>query len=247
MTIILQQDIPYDPLAENPLPGIKPADPGAWLHRDDAFAAQMQRRADLLSQRPADVLAQSSEALEPAQELLDLVLAQAYPDATERVTRPDGVKVEIDRARPLETLCHLVQEDFYILQKHGDAHVLTGAILCFPASWMLSEKFMHPLIAIHAPVDVYDADVARRVQRLFDGIQPGRPLWRFNALWYQDAELFQPRRADQRREDRDRSTARYLRSERQTLLRLPRTKAVVFAIHTYILAAERFAKAENPA
>ena len=247
MATILQQDIPYDPLVPNPLPGIRPADPKNWLHRDDAFAAQMQRRSELLARHKSEVLVQSTAAFAPAQELLDLVLSQTYPNAAEQVERIDGVLVEIDRARPLETLCHLAQEDFCILQKQGDQHVLAGAILCFPASWTLSEKFMRPLISIHEMVDIYDANIARRVQRLFDGIQPGYPLWRFNALWYQDAELFQPRRADQRREEQTRNSARFLRSERQTLLRLPQTKAVVFAIHTYILSADRFSKTENPA
>ncbi len=247
MTVILQQAIPYDPLAQNPLPGIKPADPRAWLHRDDAFSAQMQRRAALLAQQKPDVLAQSPEALAPAQELLELVIQQVYPNVSDNVVRPDGVRVEVDRERPLETLCHLVQEDFCILQKHDDEHVLTGAILCFPASWMLSEKFMRPLIGIHEPVDAYDASIARRVQRLFDGIQPNRPLWRFNALWYNDAELFQPRSLMQRRTPQDENSARYLRSERQTLLRLPETNAVVFAIHTYVMAADQVLKMENPA
>ncbi|SDW27008.1 Protein of unknown function [Ruegeria halocynthiae] len=247
MTVILQQAIPYDPRAPNPLPGIKPADPTNWLHRDDAFAAQMQRRADLLAERRSDVLAQSPEALQPARELLELVLQQAYPDGPSQVVRPDGVRVEIDRDHPLETLGHLVQEDFCILQKQGDEHVLTGAILCFPASWMLSEKYMRPLIAIHETVDAYDDNIARRVQRLFDGIQPDRPLWRFNALWYHDAELFQPRSIHHRREPRDEYSARYLRSERQTLLRLPQTKAVIFAIHTYVMSAARIAEMENPA
>ncbi len=247
MTVILQQIIPYNPLAANPLPGIKPADPRNWLHRDDAFDAQLQRRAELLAQRKSDVLALSSEALKSAQELLELVLKQAYPDASDQVSRPDGTVVELDWSRPLETLCLLVQEDFCILQKIGDEHVLTGAILCFPASWMLSEKFMRPLIAIHDSVDAYDPNIARRVQRLFDGIQPDRPLWRFNALWYPDAELFQPRSITQRRPPQNQDTARYLRSERQTLLRLPQTGAVVFAIHTYVMAAEQVAKLENPA
>jgi hypothetical protein len=141
----------------------------------------------------------------------------------------------------------LVQEDICILQKRGEEHVLTGAILCFPASWRLSEKFMRPLIDIHLPVDRYDENVARRVQRLFDGIQPGRPLWRYNALWYEDAELYQPRSAQEPRHIKDPGTAPYLRSERQTLLRLPQTQAVIFSIHTYVLAAERLRKIENPA
>lgn len=247
MVDILQTDIPYNPLAENPLPGVKPADPDAWLHQDDAFAAQMKRRGALLDECPGDVLAMDEMALAPAQELLDLVLQQAYPESSDRVARSDGQIVQIDRDRPMETLCHLVQEDLCILQKQRDEHILTAAILCFPAGWRLQEKFMRPLTGIHEPVAPYDANIARRVQRLFDGIQPGRPLWRFNALWYQDAELFQPRSQNRPREIRDRARAKYMRSERQTLLRLPQTRAVVFAIHTYVLDASRLPEMENPA
>lgn len=246
MTEIVQHDIPYDPTVENPLPGIRPADPKAWLHADDAFAQQMQRRADLLAHHRAEVLAMAPSALESAQELLNLVLDQTYSGASDRVVRPDGVEVAIDASKPLETLGHLVQEDFCILQKQGDEHILTGAVLCFPASWKLSEKFMRPLIGIHETVAPYDDNVARRVQRLFDGIQPGRPLWRFNALWYRDAELFQPRAANDRREPTDANAAAFLRSERQTLVRLPETRAVVFAIHTYVLPAHVVQKWKTP-
>ncbi|WP_170414388.1 heme-dependent oxidative N-demethylase family protein [Ruegeria atlantica] len=247
MTTILQTSIPYDPLDNRPLPGVQPATMENWLHCDDAFAAQMQRREELLAGCRADVLSMDPDAIPAAQELLELVLTHVYPECTDHVIRPDGQGVPVDRSQPLDTLCRLVQEDFCLLQKQGDEHVLTGAILCFPASWSLSEKFMRPLIDIHEPVDSYDANIARRVQRLFDGIQPGRPLWRFNALWYADAELHQPRSANDRRDPQEPRYARFLRSERQTLLRLPETQAVVFSIHTYVLAAEQVPKMENPA
>lgn len=247
MAIILQNDIPYDPRNPRALPGIQPADMDNWLHRDDAFSAQMAHRDMLLETRRDDVLALDPSAQPAAQELLGLVLHHGYPTATDDVVRADGVQVAIDRACPLETLCKLVQEDFCILQKRGNEHVLTGAILCFPASWRLSEKFMRPLVDIHVPVSSYDDNIARRVQRLFDGIQPDRPLWRFNALWYDDPELHQPRSGSDPRKIRDRGTTAYLRSERQTLLRLPQSGAVVFSIHTYVLAADRLPQMENPA
>ncbi|WP_170382723.1 heme-dependent oxidative N-demethylase family protein [Ruegeria atlantica] len=244
---ILQTSIPYDPLSPRPLPGIQPGSMENWLHCDEAFAGQMLRRAALLADRKKDVLALDPSAEPAAQELLDLVLQHAYPDCSDHVTRPDGQIVEVDRSQPMETLCQLVQEDFCILQKKGGEHVLTGAVLCFPASWRLSEKFMCPLIDIHGPVASYDESIARRVQRLFDGIQPGRPLWRFNALWYEDPELFQPRSASEPRDAKAPGAAPYMRSERQTLLRLPRTRAVVFSIHTYVIEAKRLQNMENPA
>ena len=247
MNAILQSSIPYDPFAPRALPGIQPTNMDNWLLRDDAFAAQMQRREALLAEHRSDVLALDPDAEPAAQELLELVLTYAYGGVADQVTRRDGQQVQIDRAQPLDSLCKLVQEDLCILQKRGDEHVLTGAVLCFPASWSLSEKFMRPLIDIHIPVDSYDENIARRVQRLFDGIQPGRPLWQFNALTYEDAELFQPRSASAPRRDRNAQTARYLRSERQTLLRLPETRAVIFSIHTYVLELKHMSKMENPA
>lgn len=114
----------------------------------------------------------------------------------------------------------------------------TGAVLCFPASWLLSEKSGRPLSAIHETVDEYDTGLARRVQRMFDGVQVGRPLWRMNQLWYADPELHQPRSdITPRAIENKPEGASYYRSERQCILRLPQTQAVVFTIHTFVLNA----------
>ncbi|TMV13290.1 heme-dependent oxidative N-demethylase family protein [Arenibacterium halophilum] len=231
----LQTTIPYNPLEDRRLPGVAPLDMEDWLIADEAFAGQMARRDRLLTTQPDTVRALDRSAQAAAEEVLDMALAQAYPGAGVDVTRHDGIHVPIDRTDPLLTLGRLVQEDVCILQKQGDEHVLTGAVLCFPASWSLDEKFMRPLARIHEPVDTYDTDMARRVQRLFDGVRPGRPLWRCNAIWYDDAELHQPRREGVRRAAPSRDTAAFLRSERQCILRLPETGAVVFSIHTYVV------------
>ncbi len=238
MTDILQTELPYDPLTPRALPGISAMSMQDWLHQDEAFESQMARRDQLLSNAYDDVVAMDGQAKEPAQELLDLVVSLTYPNCSSHVVRADGVSVAVDRDNPLLTLGRLVQEDFCILQKQGDEHVLTGAVLCFPASWTLSEKFMRPLIAIHDGVEGYDDGIARRVQRLFDGVKAGKPMWRFNALWYRDSELHQPRSFLQRRVQPDQKAAEFLRSERQCILRLPQSGAVVFSIHTYVLARQ---------
>ena len=246
MTAVLQTRIPHDPTTARSLPGVQPLRLEDWLIRDEAFAGQMAERDRLLRDHPDRVLGLDDNARAAACELLDLVLGLAYPEQVnlgrdnperaDRVIRPDGAEVIIDRAQPMATLGRLVQEDLCILQKIDDEHVLTGAVLCFPASWTLSEKFMKPLVGIHVPVASYDAGIAARVQRLFDGVQSGRPLWRFNALWYADPDLHQPRREGNRRQERHATVGNYMRSERQSILRLPVSGAVVFSIHTYVLA-----------
>ena len=82
----------------------------------------------------------------------------------------------------------------------------------------------------------YTDDIARRVQRLFDGVRPGMPIWRFNALWYEDPSLYQPRAESEPRPLTEAGKTPYLRSERQVLWRLPDSEAVLFTIHTFVLA-----------
>ncbi|EAQ25136.1 heme-dependent oxidative N-demethylase family protein [Roseovarius sp. 217] len=239
MTEILQTRLPYDPEGPHALPGISPLDMADWLLVDEAFSGQMAERARLLAAARAEVLAVTEGADPAASELLQFVLdwlgqnAQGYEISAQHVRRPDGVVVPIDRRDPMGTLGHLVQEDLCIMERRGDEHVLTAAVLCFPASWHLADKIGRPLTAIHVPVKAYDEGLARRVQRLFDGVQAGRPLWRFNALRYADATLHQPRARVQPSASADYP---YLRSERQCVLRLPATRACVFSIHTYILS-----------
>src|SRR6185436_13108322 len=84
------------------------------------------------------------------------------------------------------------------------------------------------------PIERYDEGVAKRVQRLFEAIRPEAPLMRANLLLYSDPALFNPRHEFARHAP-DPGAAEFVRVERQTLLRLPATRAVVFSIHTYMV------------
>ncbi|MEJ2021673.1 MAG: DUF3445 domain-containing protein [Maritimibacter sp.] len=244
---ICQRDLPIRPWAEDRtrrLPGLNPVEPGDWLRVDDAYAAQMGYREALLADRPGAVLALDEGARPAAEELLDVVLDEiagkpGFVRDGDHVTCPDGRVVAIDRAAPLATCGRLVQEDLVLLEMRpgSDEHLLTGAVLCFPASWTLAEKFLKPLTLIHTPVPSYSADLARRVQRLFDGLQVGRPIWRANNLIYGNPDLHQPRSEDDRREDAA-DGPRWLRVERQCLRRLAESRAVVFSIHSYVVPFE---------
>ncbi len=237
---ILQAAIPADQVAAAGLrlPMVTPVAPGDWLRVDSAYVAQLAEKARLIAERRADVIAVLPGAEAACDEALDRVLAEldqmdGFLVAHGRVLRPDGHIIDIDRADPLLTISRIVQEDFCIHEKRGDEHVLVAALLCFPAAWTLAEKIGRPLMRIHAPVARYDADVARRVQRMFDMVGEGRAVWRANLLRYDDPALFQPHtEANPRPVGRPESP--YLRSERQTILRLPRTGAVVFSIHTTV-------------
>lgn len=240
--MIVQSSLPYDVFDTRRLPGVAPVADDPWFHVDEAYAAQMAHRVQLIATQPDAVIATDAPTRTALDEMLDEILVhlpQGFQRREQSVICPDGREVPLRRDRPFETLGHILQEDICLLEKRGAEHVLTGAVLCFPASWRLAEKIGQPLTHIHTPVSEYDATLARRVQRLFDGVRAGHPLWRFNALWYDDAELHQPRSASAPREQTDQSRAPFLRSERQVIWRLPESGGVLFTIHTYVVPREQ--------
>lgn len=255
MTLILQSHLPDAPwMAPHTrrMPGTQALDMADWLRVDDAYAAQMAARDRLIADHRAAVYAVTDQAKAAAAEVLQLVLdhlPQGFRVMGDYVMRPDGVAVPLDVDAPLLTAGRLVQDDLCIMQVDGQGeHLLAGAVLCFPAGWTLAEKLGRPMMRIHKPVEKYTEDVGRRVQRLMDAVQPGRPLWRMNGH-HSDAPLHNPlsevaSHLNYKAEPVTATDKPFIRSERQALIRLPVTGAVLFSIHTYIVRCEDLTAAQ---
>mgnify|MGYP006275562995 FL=1 len=238
---------PFDGPQTARLPGTRPEDSARLIVVDAAYGAQMRLRDRLIAETHAEVVGALDAAAPAVAELCDTILDRL--DARDdflrdgnAVRRPDGLAVALDRASPeavLATLGRLVTEDLCLMAKRpGEAeHRLVAGVLCFPSLWTLHEKLGMGLSRIHAPVPVYDADLAARVQRLFDALPAGRMLVRFNALSPDTPVLHTPRSEAEAHGPHATSpgAGRWLRSERQCLLRLPRTGAVLFSIQTRML------------
>ena len=239
---ILQSSLPFAPWADDRtrrLPGIVPIPMENWLEADSAYAGQMAERDRLIAEAPEKVIAMTPAGAAAAAELYETVLpllpALGITLRDGVALRPDGVTVPLDPAAPLATLGRLLQEDFCLMAEGPEGHVLTGAVLCFPAGWTLAEKLGRPMMGIHRPVAKYTEDLGRRVQRLMDGVQPGRVLMRGTAHHF-GGPLHNPRtEAAGRAPETD---LPFIRVERQGLMRLPRTGFVIFSIHTYIVRPE---------
>lgn len=223
------------------LPGLSPVPIEEWLARDDAFAAQMSYRDHLIKTRRAHVFACLPQAEPSARELLGILLAElpandaAYTKRGTTLTRPDTISIETKIDTPLLTAGTLAQEDFALLQKEDDTYRLTGGIICFPAHWKLGTKIGKTLTDLHAPVAEYTPDIAARTARIFDNLRPETPLMRANVLIYTNPDLHQPAAETK---TVAKKAPRFVRVERQTLRRLPRTGAIAFAIHTYQVPAQ---------
>ena len=153
-----------------------------------------------------------------------------------------GYPVSADEVPLLGAAVH-VQEDLCVLQKQGDEHILTAAVMCFPSSWDVRQKIGRSIASIHEPVPQF-SDVSHTVERMLSAIRVEQPLGRANFLIYTDPELHQPRG-----EGIDKPIApnalRYIRVERQTFRRLPDSLAVIFAIHTYVVPESQLSSEEH--
>ena len=202
------------------LPGVKPVPKQDWLLRSDTYEAQMAYRHELMTCR-RDTVFQSMDSAENAcTELRNII-------------RDESEYSTYENLPPLLEAASNVQEDFCILQKQGDHHVLTAAVMCFPSSWDVRQKIGRSIASIHGPVPEF-TNVSHTVERMLSSIRIEQPLGRANFLIYTDPELHQLR-GEGIEKPVDPMAPRYIRVERQTFRRLPESLAVVFAIHTYIV------------
>ena len=207
-----------------------------WFVVDSLRDSELGLRRRLFDERPDDVFACLASAEEAAVEVLDLMQGWTTDHGLLGVNAAD----DGERLHPLAAAGLLVQEDLCIMILRDGEWRLDGAMLCFPALWRLADKLGRGMTAIHEPIGHYD-DLESRVDRLFDRIRAGQPIWRRNMSLKPTHSLFLPL-------SRARLTSHivpvapdgspyWIRSERQTLIKLPRTGAILFTIRTQLAPA----------
>ena len=140
---------------------------------------------------------------------------------------------------PLDWLGRQVQEDLLVMSDTQGMPLVAGH-LCFPNSWCLEDKLGLSLLDIHLPVPLFAGTLARPTSLLLERLKVGRPVTRVNWSIKATPRLnFMPRYAYEEQQAYQYFTTEnigercFLRLERQTLSRLPRTKAILFTIRTY--------------
>ena len=171
----------------------------------------------------------------------------------------------------LRTLGSHIDTDFLILlpkQTEGDeenepqiAYHLEAFTTTFPSGFSTLSKLSLPLSAIHTPVPQYGRKIGKSMDRFFARLETGKLVRRANWTITTTPDLFvesgthfhgfdamspaeqEVSIAEQRR-DLDVGEMR-LRCERQTLMRLPLSGALVFAFKTYVTSLEEVKEEGN--
>lgn len=224
-------DFPYapvDPRGWRLSMGLRPLEAAAWLERDERFREELDLKTRLLEESYEAVVATNPEGDDASRELLDEIVQnlQAYHP---------GASTSVDESEhPLVAASRLVQEDLCVLVR-DDAWRLRAACVCFPSRWDLASKIGTTLDDIHRPVPDYDVELSRPTNAFFERLNPDRSFWRLNWTLLDSPVLFQP--ASTRGTPKGDLKEWHFRVERQTLRSLPRTRAVVFTIRTYVTPA----------
>lgn len=221
--------------------GLNKLDLAEWIEPDERLAHQSALKQALWQkegERVFKALPESRSAQAEVADLLRVHLAEHFPHWYEQ--SPNGLHCLpmtqsfdwADSATPLLPASWCVQEDLCILQEEGGDYRLTAASLCAPSYWRLLDKIGKPLDAIHKPVPGFAEQLSGKVNRFFQFIKVDRPVWRANWSVVSDDRLYQPGGEEATPiEDPERiETSCFLRTERQTLRRLPNTGAVLFTI-----------------
>lgn len=206
---------------------------GSWLLADDARDMELALKRRLHAERRDAVFRCLPTADDAAGELLGAVtrwlddrgLAYDAPDPGEH---------------PLAAAGQLVQDDLCLMvRRDGDWH-FDGGSVSFPSVWRMPERIGQPTMALHERVPHYDT-LTDRVDRFFDRLQPGKVVWRRNwslkpypHLHVATSKTELPAGGHHVAPD---GSPYWIRTERQTLQRLPETGAIVFVIRVQVARA----------
>ena len=206
-------------------------------------------------------LAALSEAewLQPEPDLaLRNATFDAHPESTQLTPEAHAPGDELAALRGvaggLDGAARSAWEDMCLLTRRPDepAYRLVGAAVAFPTDWRIADKLGRPLIALHEPIHGYAEQLGSPVDQFMAKLKPGRIYGRCNwfvsptpALrWIADAP---PEQEFAHVTAENAGETLFVRSERQTLRKLPETGAIVFTIGIYraplgSLSAENIAR-----
>ena len=166
---------------------------------------------------------------------------------------PEGIQLTPDGEAPGAELAAILgvngglpeaaaahHEDMCLLTRREDEeqYRLVGAAVAWPSDWTPADKMGLPLRALHAPIQGYEEQLASGVDRFMDKLRPGPIYGRCN--WFIAATderrwvAEPPEQAFAHVTHENAGSTLFVRSERQTLRRLPKTGAILFTIGIYV-------------
>jgi hypothetical protein len=224
--------------------GLHPLTPTEWIEPDIEWEDFHTHKLHCFKNNSARVLRTLPSSGDAQKELRDMLSDHLLTDHSETFSCSGHTLTHLPTTTsvspspdmpPIQEASLWIQDDLCLLENSPEGYRLTAASLCSPSYWHLEEKIGKTLHDIHAPVPGYATTLSKPVDSFFDRLAVDQPVWRLN--WTVTAHDGLMQRFDPPTPGDPDHDPLWLRVERQTLTRLPKTNAVCFTIriHRYPL------------
>ncbi len=240
---------PYDGTSKPFNIGVRPLDLKDWIEVDANLPSYLIEKAHHYRDDRKQVIVSEETSIEAQSEVLHLLtehMCERYPNIYRKTENGidilNGqfhVALNDQSLPPLAIAAKIVQEDLVLMSASPEGWRLVAASLCFPSAWNLLEKFGHPLHKVHGPVPGFGTGTrnASVIDRMFDNLRPDQPVMRWNWSLHEDGQLYHPTShsgSESRFGNGDIGGHVFLRVERQTLRKLPKTDDIIFTVRIYL-------------
>ena len=186
-----------------------------------------------------------SEWLQPDPDLAERAEGfAAYPQGIQLSPESEGPGAELAAmlglpgGLPEAARAHHEDMCLLTLREGEEQYRLVGAAVAWPSDWTPADKMGLPLRALHKPIQGYEEQLAIGVDHFMAKLKPGAIYGRCN--WFIAATEEKrwvaepPEQAFSHVTADNAGETLFVRSERQTLRRLPQTGAILFTIGIYV-------------
>jgi hypothetical protein len=235
---------PYDGSSTPFTIGLMQLDPDRWIEPDDDLLYHLAEKRRLFAQHGQQVFRAEPGTQDAQQEILDALstyLPAHHPALYRRehnLMHMAGDRLDLTDTRlpPLLKAGLLVQDDLVIMRKGENGWRIAAAFLAFPSSWSLADKFGKVMDEVHAPVPGFAASSrnAGLINRMFDNLSQERFVVRWNWSVNWGYELYRPSPQPRAQTRPMPPQDAYLRIERQTLRKMPKSGDILFTIRIYL-------------
>lgn len=235
--------------------GVRPMRPQQWILFDGQHAQTMREKRERLTLDQGHHYRTLQRSLPAQWELREKVLAHLLADHAERFTlegrvlqeAETGLLFDLDaEVEPLRQLSEFIVEDFMLVEEVDGALMITAASNAYSSSGRLVGAVGRNIDFAHQLVPTLNDKLGVRINRVLSGVHVSTPCERFNWQLTPLSTLFFPREAHAANAEAMSAVCEelsrhpelagerlFIRVERQTLSRLPDTRAIAFSLHTY--------------
>jgi len=235
---------------------LRPTTWNSWTMVGKHHADIMVQKRQRLAASPEFFYRSLPESLDAQHELRERLAAHLAADHSVHFNLRGGILHCASQAashdlgdssrEPLEQISQFAEEDFMLLQMIGGKLLITAAANAYSSSGRLVKSVGKEVPWAHIPVPGVQEQLGARIDKILASIHTDFPSERFNWQLTPIGDVFfplNPHAENSKALDKALTLIEgrpercgellWIRAERQTLVRLPRTGAIAFGIHTF--------------